>query len=102
MKNRKIMARVKRSNCSCMLFSKNKLRRIHKVKSVVAVKENYSDEDLELMWDNCDKLRDRYACFNRNVLYLVKSVIESLGSGTTSKLPVVFYTTDTLNYHFYL
>jgi len=37
---------------------KSPVRRIHKVKSVVVVKETYSDEDLELMWDNCDELRD--------------------------------------------
>lgn len=37
---------------------KSPVRRIHKVKSVVAVKETYSDEDLELMRDNCDELRD--------------------------------------------
>lgn len=37
---------------------KSPVRRIHKVKSVTTVKETYSDEDLELMRDNCNELRD--------------------------------------------
>lgn len=37
---------------------KSPVRRIHKVKSIIAIKETYSDEDLELMRDNCDELRD--------------------------------------------
>ena len=37
---------------------KSPVRRIHKVKTVTAIKETYSDEDLELMRDNCDELRD--------------------------------------------
>lgn len=37
---------------------KSPVRKIHKVKSVTMIKETYSDEDLELMRDNCDELRD--------------------------------------------
>ena len=37
---------------------KSPVRRIHKIKTAVSIKETYSDEDLEAMRDNCDKLRD--------------------------------------------
>ena len=37
---------------------KSPVRRIHKVKTVINVKETYSDEELEMMRDNCDELRD--------------------------------------------
>ena len=37
---------------------KNPVRRIHKVKTGTNIKENYSDEALELMRDNCTELRD--------------------------------------------
>lgn len=37
---------------------KSPVRRIHKVKSVINIKETYSDESLELMRDNCTELRD--------------------------------------------
>lgn len=37
---------------------KSSVRRIHKVKSASMIKEIYSDEDLELMRDNCNELRD--------------------------------------------
>lgn len=37
---------------------KSPVRRIHKVKTVSNIKETYSDEDLELMRDNCAELRD--------------------------------------------
>ncbi len=37
---------------------KSPVRRIHKVKSASIVKENYSDEDLERMRDNCTSSRD--------------------------------------------
>lgn len=37
---------------------KSPVRRIHKVKTVINVKETYSDEELEIMRDNCDELRD--------------------------------------------
>ncbi len=37
---------------------KSPARRIHKVKTGVNIKETYSDEDLELMRDNCTELRD--------------------------------------------
>lgn len=37
---------------------KSPVRRIHKVKSGTSIKETYTDEDLELMRDNCTKLRD--------------------------------------------
>lgn len=37
---------------------KSPVRRIHKVKAGVCVKETYTDEALELMRDNCDELRD--------------------------------------------
>lgn len=37
---------------------KNPVRRIHKVKTGVNIKETYSDEALELMRDNCQELRD--------------------------------------------
>ena len=37
---------------------KSPVRRIHKVKSGSVVKDTYSDEDLELMRDNCSELRD--------------------------------------------
>lgn len=37
---------------------KNPVRRIHKVKTGINIKETYSDEALELMRDNCQELRD--------------------------------------------
>ena len=37
---------------------KSPVRRIHKVKTASSIKETYSDEDLEKMRDNCEKLRD--------------------------------------------
>ncbi len=37
---------------------KSPVRRIHKVKTAKIVKETYSDEELELMRDNCESLRD--------------------------------------------
>lgn len=37
---------------------KSPVRRIHKIKTVTTIKETYSDEDLELMRDNCGELRD--------------------------------------------
>lgn len=38
--------------------AKSPVRRIHKVKTCKTVKETYSDEDLELMRDECDGIRD--------------------------------------------
>jgi site-specific recombinase XerD len=40
----------------CIL--KSPVRRIHKVKTGTTVKETYSDEDLEIMRDNCGGVRD--------------------------------------------
>lgn len=37
---------------------KSPIRRIHKVKTGITVKETISDENVELMRDNCDSLRD--------------------------------------------
>ena len=37
---------------------KSPVRRIHKVKTINNIKETYSDEDLEIMRDNCDEIRD--------------------------------------------
>lgn len=37
---------------------KSPVRRIHKVKTAVSVKETYTDEELETMRDNCSELRD--------------------------------------------
>ena len=37
---------------------KSPVRRIHKVKTVSNIKETYTDEELELMRDNCEDLRD--------------------------------------------
>lgn len=37
---------------------KSPVRRIHKVKTITNIKETYSDEELELMRDNCTELRD--------------------------------------------
>ena len=37
---------------------KSPVRRIHKVKTAISIKETYSDEDLEKMRDNCEELRD--------------------------------------------
>lgn len=37
---------------------KSPVRRIHKVKTAVNVKETYTDEELETMRDNCSELRD--------------------------------------------
>ena len=37
---------------------KSPVRRIHKVKTIKNIKETYSDEELELMRDNCIELRD--------------------------------------------
>ncbi len=37
---------------------KSPVRRIHKVKTGTNIKETYSDEDLEIMRDNCTELRD--------------------------------------------
>jgi len=37
---------------------KSPVRRIHKIKTAINIKETYSDEALELMRDNCDEIRD--------------------------------------------
>ena len=37
---------------------KSPVRRIHKVRTGTSIKETYTDEDLELMRDNCTELRD--------------------------------------------
>ncbi|MDD7254420.1 site-specific tyrosine recombinase/integron integrase [Bullifex porci] len=37
---------------------KSPVRRIHKIKTSTIIKETYSDEELELMRDNCKELRD--------------------------------------------
>lgn len=37
---------------------KSPVRRIHKIKTGTIVKETYSDENLEIMRDNCDCIRD--------------------------------------------
>lgn len=37
---------------------KSPVRRIHKIKTATIIKETYTDEELEKMRDNCDKLRD--------------------------------------------
>lgn len=37
---------------------KSPVRRIHKVKTASNIKETYSDEDLEVMRDNCKEIRD--------------------------------------------
>lgn len=37
---------------------KSPVRRIHKVKTISNIKETYSDEELELMRDNCIEIRD--------------------------------------------
>ena len=37
---------------------KSPVRRIHKVKTVSNIKETYTDEELEVMRDNCEELRD--------------------------------------------
>ncbi|MGF6989805.1 integrase/recombinase XerD [Lachnospiraceae bacterium PM6-15] len=37
---------------------KSPVRRIHKIKSALTIKETYSDEALELMRDSCENLRD--------------------------------------------
>lgn len=37
---------------------KSPMRRIHKVKTTSVVKETYTDEELEIMRNNCDELRD--------------------------------------------
>ena len=37
---------------------KSPVRRIHKVKTISNIKETYSDENLELMRDNCSEIRD--------------------------------------------
>lgn len=37
---------------------KSPVRRIHKVKAAICVKETYSDEELEIMRDNCSEIRD--------------------------------------------
>ncbi len=37
---------------------KSPIRRIHKIKSTISVKETYSDEVVEMLRDNCSELRD--------------------------------------------
>lgn len=37
---------------------KSPVRRIHKVKTAINIKETYSDEELEKLRDNCEELRD--------------------------------------------
>ena len=37
---------------------KSPVRRIHKVKTTASIKEIYTDEELELMRDNCESVRD--------------------------------------------
>ena len=38
---------------------KSPMKRIHKVKTTVVVKETISDEKVEILRDNCDNLRNR-------------------------------------------
>ena len=37
---------------------KSPVRRIHKVKTAISIKETYTDEELEIMRDNCEEVRD--------------------------------------------
>ena len=37
---------------------KSPLRRIHKIKTTVSVRDTYADEDLEKLWDDCKELRN--------------------------------------------
>ncbi|WP_416183915.1 site-specific tyrosine recombinase/integron integrase [Megasphaera sp.] len=37
---------------------KSPIRRIHKVKTIISIKDTYSDEELEKMRDSCDEKRD--------------------------------------------
>ena len=46
---------------------KSPMKRIHKVKTAVAVKETLPDEKVEILRDNCGNLRDdRFLTFNRD------------------------------------
>jgi site-specific recombinase XerD len=47
------------------IILKSPVRRIHKVKRKITVKETYSDEALEIMRDHCGSIRD-LACIHRN------------------------------------
>ena len=48
----------KAPNITTDFILKSPVRRIHKIKTTKVVKDTYSDEDLELMRDNCSCLRD--------------------------------------------
>ena len=47
---------------------KSPMKRIHKIKCPLTVKEAFSDEQLEKMRDNCDKgfSNNRFSCFDRH------------------------------------
>ena len=41
------------------LYYKKPMKRIHKVKTAVIVKDTIPDEKIEILRDNCNNLRDR-------------------------------------------
>ena len=43
---------------------KSPLRRIHKIKTTITVRETYADEELEKLRDDCRELRNPYAGFS--------------------------------------
>ena len=53
---------------------KSPVRRIHKVKTVSNIKETYTDEELELMRDNCEELRDLAIVAARSLLTRIITV----------------------------
>ncbi len=38
---------------------KSPMKRIYKVKEAIIVKDTIPDEKVEILWDNCNNLRDR-------------------------------------------
>ena len=52
------------------------MKRIHKVKTAIIAKDTIFDEKVELLWDNCDNLRDK-----ARIDFLLSTDIRVGGSG---------------------
>ena len=87
---------------------KSPVRRIHKVKTGINIKETYSDETLELMRDNCSEIRDlaiidmlastgmrvgEMVLLNRNDIDFIERECVVFGKG--SKERIVYFDTRT-------
>lgn len=80
---------------------KSPVRRIHKVKTALCIKETYSDESLETMRDNCENIRDlamidllastgmrvgEMVLLNRNDIDFINRECKVLGKGNKERI----------------